>query len=287
MVMALMNPRLLIIIFVILFGLILFLIIWSIHIGRPFNNRKESQPFFDNVPTLFIPGYFGNRFSFGFLLKRLVRRYDANKSMVIIVKRNGCLRLYGNIKNQRCVIQVLFENKTSRPKQQAAWLNDICQMLETDYQIHHLNLVGHSMGCITIFWYLTHQHRKAAIMIDRVVAIAGPFNDSEIARNTPIVDSVPLTATGPIHRRPIFSALSANISTLPTTIKVLNIAGRISDRQKDDGQVSVNSAFSLRFLLKRPLGYYRELIIRGRRASHRLLHENQIVDESIVNFLWK
>ncbi|MFD1124014.1 alpha/beta hydrolase [Lentilactobacillus raoultii] len=261
------------------------LIRWVVALGRPIKRQGRLATEIGAV-TLFLPGYFGSRFSFGPLLKRLVKNYQADKSLVIIVKRTGRLKLIGELAAKRSVVQILFEDKTSKPRQQAVWLDQICQLLKNQYQIDHLNLVGHSMGCITIFWYLTHQQQHAAVTIDRVVAIAGPFNDSEIARNTAIVDSVPLTAAGPLKKRPIYSALAANIATLPASIQVLNIAGRISDQQKDDGQVSVNSAFSLRYLLNRSLRRYHELIVRGRRASHRLLHENRLVDKSIAKFLW-
>lgn len=284
---VLIKPNVITVIIVIamIFACLGSLLLGAWHLGRPVSGSANEQADQDSV-TLFLPGYLGSRFSFGFLLKRLVKNYHADKALVVIVKRDGRLKLYGSIKRGRCVVQVLFEDKTSRPSQQAEWLDHLCQTLQKRYRVASLNLVGHSMGCITIFWYLTHQHRNATVSIDKVVAIAGPFNDSEIARNTVAIDSIPLTAAGPIHKRPIYSALAANISQLPPTIKVLNIAGRISDSQKNDGQVSVNSAFSLRFLLKRPLGYYHEMIVRGRRASHRLLHENRLVDNSIAEFLW-
>lgn len=259
---------------------------WFVRLGKPMLSGQSSQDDADHSVTLFLPGYFGNRFSFGFLLRRLVRNYHANKSLVIHVTGNGQLKFTGTVVKNRCVVQVLFHDKTSRPKQQAEWLTKICEVLHDDYGVERFNLVGHSMGCITIFWYLTHQHRHSQVEVANVVAIAGPFNDSEIARNTRSVDSFPLNANGPTTRTPVYSALARNISDIPDNMRVLNIAGRISNYQTNDGQVSVNSAFSLRYLLERPLVYYRELIINGRHANHRQLHENRLVDDHIARFLW-
>ncbi|GEP14646.1 alpha/beta hydrolase [Lentilactobacillus buchneri] len=124
------------------------------------------------------------------------------------------------------------------------------------------------------------------VSVKHVVAIAGPFNDSEIARSTDKVDAYPLNAKGPTKRMPIYRALSQRVFAIPRDIKVLNIAGRISNTQQNDGEVSVNSAFSLRYLLQDPAAQYHELVIRGKRATHRLLHENVIVDQEIAKFLW-
>ncbi|MCH4164267.1 MAG: alpha/beta hydrolase [Lentilactobacillus diolivorans] len=273
---------------VILICLLFVVIVKTILLGRPRSSKTQtvrSTPL-DQVPTLFLPGYLGNRFSFGFLQNRLVSKFNANKSMVIIVNRHGKLRVIGQMNDYRTMIQVLFKDKTSRPKQQAIWLLKICQLLEAEYHVSSVNLVGHSMGCITIFWYLTHEQAKSSISVKRVVAIAGPFNDSEIARSTPDVDAYPFNANGPVKRMPIYRALSQKIAAIPPEISVLNIAGKINDEQQNDGQVSLNSAFSLRYLLQQPAHYYREVVIRGKWATHRLLHENRLVDANIAKFIW-
>lgn len=257
-------------------------------LGRPNSVKDDEDPanMLEAVPTLFIPGYFGNRFSFGRLLNRMTKRYGAHKSMVVRVDRHGNIHVSGTLSKSKALIQVLFAKKTSRPQEQAVWLSEILDLLQTRYGIQEVNLVGHSMGCITIFWFLTHQSQSGLIAVKHVVAIAGPFNDSEIARSTNEVDAYPLSPKGPVKRMPIYRALAKRIFEIPKDIKVLNIAGRISNLQQDDGEVSVNSAFSLRYLLREPVAQYHELVIRGKRASHRLLHENAIVDASIAKFIW-
>lgn len=253
---------------------------------NPLRNDSDSENELEAIPTLFIPGYFGNRLSFGRLLNRLTRQYHAHKSMVVKVGRHGEIRVSGQLSRSKAMIQVLFAHKSSRPQQQAVWLSEICELLKTRYGVEQVNLVGHSMGCITIFWFLTHQSKMTPVDVKHVVAIAGPFNDSEIARSTDQVDAYPLNAKGPVKRMPIYRALSQRIFAIPKDIKVLNIAGRISNSQQDDGEVSLNSAFSLRYILREPAAQYHELVIRGRRATHRLLHENAIVDKSIAKFIW-
>ncbi|WP_347339394.1 alpha/beta hydrolase [Lentilactobacillus dabitei] len=257
-------------------------------LGKPYMSPVSTNisTTLDSVPTLFLPGYFGNRYSFGFLLRRLVNRYQANKSMVIYVDGRGKLRVVGQLSKYRPLIQVIFQDKRSRPQQQSKWLLFICQRLADQYGVATINLVGHSMGCITIFWLLTHHQQELPVAISRVVTIAGPFNDSEIARNTRGVEEYPNDSAGPRKRTAIYRALAKRVSAMPKGIKFLNIAGTISSGQQNDGQVSLRSAFSLRYLLRDPIIYYRELVIRGKGATHRLLHENRVVDAHIAKFIW-
>ncbi|GHP15211.1 hydrolase [Lentilactobacillus fungorum] len=261
---------------------------WFSALGRPQSaqTQVQAESELNGVPTIFLPGYFGNRFSFGFLLRRLVAAYAANKSMVIFVDRHGKLKVIGDLADTRSLVQVVFRDKTSRPKQQAEWLMTICELLATQYGVAAVNLVGHSMGCITIFWFLTHHQQAMPLAIKRVITIAGPFNDSEIAKSTGEIDAYPINATGPQEKTAIYRALARKVMMIPKGIKFLNIAGTISTDQQNDGQVSLNSAFSLRYLLRDPLIYYRELVIRGKRATHRLLHENRVVDAHIAKFIW-
>ena len=275
-------------------GLIIVLLIAMVVVGRLIRLGTPNQVGIDSdpangieaIPTLFIPGYFGNRLSFGRLINRLTRQYGANKSMVIKVDRHGKIHVSGHLAKSKVLIQVLFADKSSRPRQQAVWLSEVLEVLNTRYGVEEINLVGHSMGCITIFWFLTHQSKMTPVSVKHVVAIAGPFNDSEIARSTDKVDAYPLNAKGPTKRMPIYRALSQRVFAIPRDIKVLNIAGRISNTQQNDGEVSVNSAFSLRYLLQDPAAQYHELVIRGKRATHQLKHENVIVDQEIAKFLW-
>lgn len=267
---------------------LIFAVIKIIRFGKPKTRGTREDPLnqLEGIPTLFIPGYFGNRLSFGRLLNRLAHRYGAHKSMVVKVDRHGRIQVLGTLSKSKPLIQVLFAKKSSRPQEQAEWVMAICALLHTRYGVEQVNLVGHSMGCITIFWFLTHQIRQSAVAVKRVVTIAGPFNDSEIAKSTDKVDAYPLSPKGPTKRMPIYRELSKQIFEIPKDIKVLNIAGRISNSQQDDGEVSVNSAFSLRYLLHDPATQYHEILIRGKRATHRLLHENAIVDENIAKFIW-
>ncbi|MCT6902010.1 MAG: alpha/beta hydrolase, partial [Lactobacillus sp.] len=70
----------------------------------------------------------------------------------------------------------------------------------------------------------------------------------------------------------------------PQKAAVLNIYGDMGSGS--DGDVTVNSARSYRYLVSKRARSYQEKEIRGPRAQHSKLHENTQVDRLLVNFLW-
>ena len=79
--------------------------------------------------------------------------------------------------------------------------------------------------------------------------------------------------------------MKVNNIGMPADIRFLNIAGNLQNGTFSDGQVSVNSALSLRYLVRDVRRQYQEYIIRGKQAEHSLLHENEQVDQIIGKFL--
>lgn len=253
--------------------------------GKPDKIKNERQVK-QQVPTLFIPGYMGNRFSFGRLMRRFHKYYGANKSIVAIVNKDNSVDMRGEIDAYRPMVQILFRNKNSRADLQAAGLRNVCQQLYASYQVEEVNLVAHSMGCITEFWFLTHFLNETSLKVKNVVAMGGPFNDSEVARTTRKIESHYLTKKGPIYRNKIYKELEKKIDNIPENIRILNIAGNIGDDVKSDGAVSLSSALSLKYLLINSSKRYSELVITGREGKHSLLHENSRVDHKIARFIW-
>ncbi|WP_268912776.1 alpha/beta hydrolase [Lentilactobacillus sp. SPB1-3] len=264
-------------------------LVWTyVHAGKLLysKNSVESPDESNRVPTLFVPGFFGNRFSFGRLLSRLVNGFHANKSMVIVVKRDGSLKVIGALDKSRPLIQILFSKKTVRVKEQTTAIMKIINLLNSDYSINKVNLVGHSMGSISVIWSATNMGKQTHTVINKVVTIAGPFNDIEVATNARGIEQTELNADGPVSRSKVYQVLSETIKDLPTNTQILNIGGISDSKSNSDGAVSINSVRSLGFIVRQITKRYQELIITGKNASHRLLHENHQVDKSLAEFLW-
>ena len=76
-------------------------------------------------------------------------------------------------------------------------------------------------------------------------------------------------------------------STFPTNTRVLNIYGDKEDGSHSDGDVPVNSAKSLKYLVSGRAKSYREVEIKGANAQHSTLHNNSQVNRELINFLWR
>ncbi|CAM2920634.1 MULTISPECIES: alpha/beta hydrolase [Dellaglioa] len=237
------------------------------------------------IPTLFIHGYGGNRLSFGPMISRFERDGYGRKDMVIIVDIDGSLHVEGQLRSAQPFIQILFKNDIASVEKQSAWLYHIMQFLFGAYGIKQVDFVGHSMGGVSILRYLTEcRDALDAPVVAHAISIGAPYNDHNVAQTTPQIEDLLLTDAGPIETTPLYRYFEKTMRHLPKNLQFLNIAGDLKDG--NDGAVSVNSALSLRYLVQNQLNYH-ELIVSGRKAAHRLLHENQRVDDSIYTFLWK
>ena len=238
----------------------------------------------DATPTLFIPGHLGTRYSFGHMLWRMQRRYGLSKDVVAIVAPDGRVRLRGRLNlNHHAAVQVLFTDKTVRPAAQLRGLNHVITALQAQQAFSQLNLIGHSMGGVTAVLYLLS---KPAVPVANLVTIAAPMNDLEVAQRSPILNWS-LTRQGPEHTAPIYQQFQRTIDNLPSDLRWLNIAGDLMLGGRHDGEVAINSSFAVRYLVKDRIKDYTEVVIRGPRAAHSLLHENRLVDHDIVEYLWQ
>lgn len=241
----------------------------------------------DSAVTLFIPGYAGNRFSFGGMLARFVAGGIANKSLVVMIDRHNQPHVTGQLDPYRPMVQLIFATPRVAVRQQAEGVLAVVQYLIAHEHVQTMNLVAHSMGGVVLFQYLTTAAKRVNLPeVRKVVTIGAPFNDSEVGQNTYPIENHPLTASGPTQTTPVYNYFLRTLQRLPNTISYLNIAGNIGDSVQSDGAVALNSALSLRFLLRPAIDQYQEFVVHGKNARHSRLHENYEVDRQIVQFLY-
>ncbi|ALG26551.1 alpha/beta hydrolase [Lactiplantibacillus plantarum] len=257
--------------------------------GRPQHLRQSvsANSADDSAVTLFIPGYAGNRFSFGGMLQRFTAGGIANKSLVVMIDRHNHPHVTGELDAYRPMVQLIFATPRVAVRQQAAGVLAVVQYLIAHEHVQTINLVAHSMGGVVLFQYLTTAAKLVNLPeVRKVVTIGAPFNDSEVGQNTYPIENHPLTATGPTKTTPVYNYFLRTLQRLPNTISYLNIAGNIGDAAQSDGAVALNSALSLRFLLRPTRDQYQEFVVHGKNARHSRLHENYEVDRQIVQFLY-
>ena len=112
----------------------------SIHTNNP-------QVRYQSTPTLLIPGWGGNTWTYQKLISTAQERNVAQKRMTIWVAPNGHVRIKGDINRKNAIIQLLYDwNYTPGYQDQTKQLTRVMRILHNQYHIRNLNVVAHSYG---------------------------------------------------------------------------------------------------------------------------------------------
>lgn len=170
-------------------------------------------------------------------------------------------------------------------KHGANYVKNVVLALERQHHYSSINLVGHSMGNLEIINYINDNSNDSSLpKINHLVAIAGHYNSLVRDKGA---DSKLAAQTGkPQHETATYRPLLSLRQTFPTNTRVLNIYGDKQDGSHSDGDVPVNSAKSLKYLVNDRAKSYREADIKGPNAQHSKLHNNAQVNRLLINFLW-
>lgn len=249
---------------------------------------KQKGVRYSNTPTVFIHGYQGSSLSFGPLLNQLEGDNIAKREMTIIVKPDGKLSVEGKLTNNHDnpTIMVLFSEDVTDEIKQSQWIADVMKYLSSQH-VSGVNLVAHSMGGVSALRYLLEYADSQVPKVEKLVTIAAPFNDLEIAEDTEEIFAYELTEKGPSDTTPIYEYFDRAMNRLPANLAVLNIAGDLEDGSASDGSVSTHSTFSLRFLLQQHTKNYQELLIKGQSGGHSAITRSQQLQDNLIAFLWR
>lgn len=213
--------------------------------------------------TLLIPGYGGNRISFGGIARRWRADHLGTFDAVVRIHADGTYtvkKVDGRGKNN--YIQVLFDDNRA-PAREVAELHPFVAHL-AHQGIRRINFVGHSTGGPTSVAFMAAYSQDAAMpKFAKLVNLGGDFP------------------------KKISPAELAQGKRLPPDLKVLNIAGRLWN-MKTDGLVPLAQVKGLEKIIDPHKFDYRLVEITGSplKAFHFMLHENRQIDHLIARFLW-
>ncbi|MEO1770672.1 alpha/beta hydrolase [Candidatus Enterococcus ferrettii] len=247
--------------FAIIVGLIVVFFLWFRQREQLLNEVKV-EPHTKTV-TLFVPGYGGNRTSFGGVVNRL-DRYDLGTfSERTYIKSDGKFSQqkqagFGN----NSMVQLLFEDSRA-PEKEVKQIYPYLQYLKAQ-GFDKMNLVGHSTGApMSVAILTTYPNDSTIPKPEKLISIGGDF---------------------PLH--PSESYLASG-EKLPSDLAVLTIAGNIWGRPTD-GLVKETEVRAIEPVVEPYVKSYQFVIINGSplTAFHFMLHENPVVDKLIAEFLW-
>lgn len=246
-------------------------------------NEVKSYPV-----TLFFHGYGGTKHSMGGMIQRLCSRYQATHTLDLTVNTDGTIQTSGTFEqaDKPVLINVLFADNKNNEWNQAEWIYQSLQFVKAQYHVEKVNVVGHSMGGVSLFRFLeTYQNQGELPTVEHFISIAAPLNEFLDTSNEQSVDS--LLQQGPTQISPRYQDFQNNIANFPKNVQVSLFAGQLSASDLSDGTVPLTSALAVNQLLSSQQIPVETFVFKGVLAQHSALHANPKVDKRIAEIIWK
>ena len=281
----------------ILFSTLIIVILLSSNYFLKNNYQKENGASIRiDTPTLFVHGWGSSYHAEESMVAYAQKSHATNSVIRADVNPNGKVTLFGTIKKRakNPIVEVNLQNnksifagtnnQTAAMNKSSNYIKDVINALQKRYRFNRINLVGHSMGNLQIAYYLRNNATNSHMpQLNKQVSIAGHYNGYIGEQGAP--NKTVLNRAGkPQKMSAGYRGLLSLRKKFPQKAAVLNIYGDMGSGS--DGDVTVNSARSYRYLVSKRARSYQEKEIRGPRAQHSKLHENTQVDRLLVNFLW-
>lgn len=250
------------------------------------NSRDYIQ---SSTPTLFFHGY-GSSANAEKHMAEAARQAGVTQTIVTAtVDRHAQVTLKGDIPKDAVnpIVMVEFEdNRNANYAQDGEYAAALVRELQARYGFKKMNFVAHSMGNMSILFYLLeHAQNEELPQLQKQVNIANHVNGLEgmdLPANLTILDS----KTGqPSAMSDSYQKLLGLREIYPQDqVDVLNIYGDF--KNQSDGSVLNVSSRSLKYLVIDNAKSYQEKRVTGPLAQHSQLHENPEVDRLLIDFLW-
>ncbi|WP_295729279.1 alpha/beta hydrolase [uncultured Limosilactobacillus sp.] len=242
------------------------------------------------TPTFLFHGYGSSYHAEEYMVNGAVKEGITSNNAVIRanVRPNGQVKLTGKIKaaSQNPIVEVNFDNsRNGNYRTDGRWVRNVIVTLQNHYRFKRINLVGHSMGNMAIMYYLRQYGNDRQLpILNKQVAIAGHFNGLVMADTNKNHDRLAKNGRPLNNVTKQYRYLERLRRTYPRSAAVLNIYG--NKGQGTDGDLTIQSAQSLKYLVAPRAKSYQEQEMKGKMASHSRLHSNPDVNALLNSFLW-
>lgn len=257
--------------------------------NRQTKELNSSDYIQSRTPTLFFHGY-GSSANAEKHMVEAARQAGVTQTIITAtVDSHAKVTLKGDIPKNAVnpIVMVEFkDNRNANYAQDGEYAAAVVRELQARYGFKKMNFVAHSMGNMSILFYLLeHAQNEELPQLQKQVNIANHVNGLEgmdLPANLTILDN----HTG----QP--SAMSVSYQKLlglreiypQDQVGVLNIYGDF--KNESDGSVLNVSSRSLKYLVIDNAKSYQEKRVSGPLAQHSQLHENPEVDRLLIDFLW-
>ena len=265
-----------------------------------FLHQKETsnkvQVVTKTTPTFFFHGWGSSYHAEEDMVKAAQHAGVTNDVIRINVTSKNKVIFHGKLKKnaKNPIIEVNFDdNKLAKASNYttgydtigADYVNTALNAVTKKYHYNKVNIVAQSMGNLETAYYFKKYPNK--LHVEHFVSIAGHYDGIIGMNDEPNELKVNKKTGKPNIMRSEYRGLLPLRKTFPRDTRVLNIYGNLEDGTNSDGDVGINSAKSLKYLVKNRAKSYQELMIKGKNAQHSKLHDNDEVNRAIIKFLWE
>ena len=257
--------------------------------NRQTKELNSSDYIQSRTPTLFFNGY-GSSANAEKHMVEAARQAGVTQTIITAtVDSHAQVTLKGDIPKNAVnpIVMVEFkDNRNADYAQDGEYAAAVVRELQARYGFKKMNFVAHSMGNMSILFYLLeHAQNEELPQLQKQVNIANHVNGLEgmdLPDNLTILDS----KTGqPSAMSDSYQKLLGLREIYPQDqVDVLNIYGDF--KNQSDGSVLNVSSRSLKYLVIDNAKSYQEKRVTGPLAQHSQLHENPEVDRLLIDFLW-
>lgn len=257
--------------------------------NRQTKELNSSDYIQSRTPTLFFHGY-GSSANAEKHMVEAARQAGVTQTIITAtVDSHAQVTLKGDIPKDAVnpIVMVEFtDNRNANYAQVGEYASAVVRELQARYSFKKMNFVAHSMGNMSILFYLLeHAQNEELPQLQKQVNIANHVNGLEgmdLPANLTILDS----KTGePSAMSDSYQKLLGLREFYPQDqVDVLNIYGDF--KNQSDGSVLNVSSRSLKYLVIDNAKSYQEKRVTGPLAQHSQLHENPEVDRLLIDFLW-
>lgn len=238
------------------------------------------------TPTLFFHGYGSSANAEKHMTNAAVKAGVTQTVIRADVDRDGKVILTGEIPKGAInpIVQVQYADNRN-PAKTGQYAKAVVDKLQSTYGFKKMNMVGHSMGNMSILNYmLEHSTDETAPQLQKQVDIANHVAGLE-GMNLPEGLTLNPETGEPNKMNADYQRFLGLREIYPEyQVDVLNIYGDTGG--ETDGSVKNVSSLALKYLLQERAKSYREVKFTGPKAQHSQLHENDEVDKLLINFLW-
>lgn len=274
--------------------IVILIVLTAIIGGAVYHTQKNNRFVHSTTATLFFHGGGSSYRAETGMVNAAKKAGVTNTVIRADVTNNGKVTLHGNMHRGAInpIVEVNYENNRQLDfNKHGEYATNVVKMLKKRYGINKINMVGHSLGNISIIYYmLRNGQNKDMPKLEKQVDIAGHFGGltfDGIPDDLKQPAGMKLDSNGkPNYMNATYKQMTAARKAYPKgQVAVLNIYGDIGNHT--DGRFDNISSRSLQYLVASRAKSYTELKVTGKNAQHSKLHDNKQVDQALIKFLWQ